>query len=152
LTLAYSKEAAIVPFAGNTPEARREHLFNAYVNRMFRRRSSTTRYAKEQSLKWLSWLAQQMQQHALTVFYIERLQPYWLSARQQPIFNVGWLLLVLILLQCCGGMIVGLGVGLIVGLIERQIEGQIVGLIGGLIVRLIVGLSGGLIVRLIVGL
>jgi len=26
-----------------------------------------------------------MQQHALTVFYIERLQPYWLSTRQQTI-------------------------------------------------------------------
>ena len=92
MTLAYSKEADVPPFAGNTPEARREHLFNAYVNRMFQRRSSATLYTKEQTLNWLSWLAQQMQQHALTVFYIERLQPYWLSARQQTILNGGCLL------------------------------------------------------------
>src|SRR5262249_18952152 len=55
MTLAYSKEVAVVPFAGNAPEARREYLFTAYVNRMFQRRSSATRYTKEQSLRWLSW-------------------------------------------------------------------------------------------------
>src|SRR5215813_12642027 len=149
MTLAYSKEAAIVPFAGNTPEAQREHLFNAYVNRMFQRRSSATRYTKEQSLKWLSWLAQQMQQHALTVFYIERLQPYWLSTRQQTILKGGCLLLVLILFQCCGGLIggligglsVGLSIGMIYGMVYGLIEGQIEGLIFGLIVGLIFGLS-----------
>src|SRR5262249_425282 len=141
--------AAIVPFAGNTPEAQREHLFNAYVNRMFQRRSSATRYTKEQSLKWLSWLAQQMQQHALTVFYIERLQPYWLSTRQQTILTGGCLLLVVILFQCCGGLIggligglsVGLSIGMIYGMVYGLIEGQIEGLIFGLIVGLIFGLS-----------
>src|SRR5262249_32109813 len=123
MTLAYSKEAAIVPFAGNTPEAQREHLFNAYVNRMFQRRSSATRYAKEQTLNWLSWLAQQMQQHALTVFYIERLQPYWLSVRQQTILKRGCLLLVLTLFLCCTGLIGELSTGLIFGLIVGLIFG-----------------------------
>src|SRR5215831_395921 len=156
MTLAYSKEAAIVPFAGNTPEAQREHLFNAYVNRMFQRRSSATRYTKEQSLKWLSWLAQQMQQHALTVFYIERLQPYWLSTRQQTILKRGCLLLVLILFQCCGGLIGGQIGGLIVGLSVGLIYGLIGGLIDGrrfgLIVRLMSGFGAGMFVGLSVGL
>src|SRR5262245_59701489 len=107
---------------------------------MCQRRSSATRYTKEQSLKWLSWLAQQMQQHALTVFYIERLQPYWLSTRQQTILKGGCLLLVLILFQCCGGLlgglIGGLTVGLSIGMIYGLIEGQSGGLIGGLSVGL----------------
>src|SRR5262249_58687213 len=107
MTLAYSKEAAIVPFAGNTPEAQREHLFNAYVNRMFQRRSSASRYTEAETLNWLSWLAQQMQPHALTVFYIERLQPYWVSVRQQTILKRGCLLLVLTLFLCCTGLIGG---------------------------------------------
>jgi hypothetical protein len=107
---------------------------------------------KEQSLKWLSWLAKQMQQHALTVFYIERLQPYWLSTRQQTIFNEGCLLLVLILFQCCVGLIGGLSGGVLLGLIFALIYGLIYGLIvglsGGLSGGLIVGLSFGLIVGL----
>src|SRR5215813_10371531 len=152
MTLAYSKEAAIVPFAGNTPEAQREHLFTAYVNRMFQRRSSATRYAKEQTLNWLSWLAQQMQQHALTVFYIERLQPCWLSVRQQTILKRGCLLLVLTLFLCCTGLIGGLISGLSGELIGELSTGLIFGLSAGLIDGLSIGLSLGLGVGLFGGL
>src|SRR5262249_11425440 len=148
MTLAYSKETAIVPFVGNTPEARREHLFKAYVNRMFQRRSSASRYTEAETLNWLSWLAQQMQQHALTVFYIERLQSYWLSVPQQTILKRGCLLLVLTLFLCCTGLIGELSTGLIFGLSAGLIDGLSGGLIGGLIVGLIGGLSVGLIIGL----
>src|SRR5262249_28022068 len=134
------------------PEARREHLFKAYVNRMFQRRSSASRYTEAETLNWLSWLAQQMQQHALTVFYIERLQPYWLSVRQQTILKRGCLLLVLTLFLCCTGLIGELSTGLIFGLIFGLSAGLIFGLSAGLIDGLIGGLINGLIFGLIVGL
>src|SRR5262245_57257502 len=135
MTLAYSKDADVAPFAGNSAEAGREHLFNAYVNRMFQRRSSATLYTKEQTLNWLSWLAQKMQQHALTVFYIERLQPYWLSVRQQTIHNGGCWLLVMIVHLWCGGLIGWLIYGrtsLLIGGKVALIAALIVGLIAGI--------------------
>ncbi len=152
MTLAYSKETDVLLFAGKTPEARRDHLFTAYVNRMFQRRNRAASYTKEQTLNWLSWLAQQMQQNAQTVFYIERLQPNWLSARQQKILNRGCLLLVLILFQCCTGLISGLIYGPIAGPIGGPIAGLSDGLIAGLGFGLIFGLFTGLIFGLFTGL
>src|SRR6266566_1933079 len=46
---------------------------------MLRYRRAERRYPQEQTTHWLAWLAQQMKQHNQTVFYIEHLQPSWLS-------------------------------------------------------------------------
>jgi hypothetical protein len=62
---------------------RRTHLFDTYVERMFRRTARTRReqYSREQSVGWLTWLAKQMIQGHQSVFLIENLQPTWLDAR-----------------------------------------------------------------------
>lgn len=68
----------------DTTEARRKHLFDTYVNRMFGHRPAAShRYTKEQTLHWLSWLARKMLQHSQSEFLIEKLQPSWLSSRSQ---------------------------------------------------------------------
>ena len=66
-------------------EDRRRHLFNTYVDQMFKR---TTRidpelYPKEKTIHWLSWLARKMSENNQTVFLIERIQPNWLETSNQ---------------------------------------------------------------------
>src|SRR5262249_61789953 len=66
----------------NTEKERRSHLFDTYIDKMFiRKGKGAQEYAREQTLRWLSWLASGMQQHGQTVFLIEQLQPSWLARR-----------------------------------------------------------------------
>lgn len=67
----------------DTVQARRQHIFSTYVERMFERRGRLQPYVKEPTKKWLSWLAQNMKQHSQKVFLIEQLQPSWLATRKQ---------------------------------------------------------------------
>ncbi|NET29406.1 AAA-like domain-containing protein [Okeania sp. SIO1I7] len=73
----------------------REHLFNAYIERMFKRRSVNILYSQEKVKKWLNWLAKQMVRESETVFLIERMQPYWL---QSKINNLAYLIILLIII------------------------------------------------------
>ena len=45
-------------------------------------------YSEEKTTRWLVWLARGMQQHGLTVFLIEELQPSWLATRWQRWLNL----------------------------------------------------------------
>jgi uncharacterized protein YidB (DUF937 family) len=81
MTLAYrglSREES-KPLANK--EARRRHLFDHYVGQMFARRplSPEAAYSQEQATTWLANLAQRMVRQEQSIFYIERLQPTWLS-------------------------------------------------------------------------
>ena len=65
-------------------EIRRRYLFETYIDAMFKRKGKAQQsYAKEETLSWLSWLAQRMTQHSQTVFLIEGMQPDWLQSRRQ---------------------------------------------------------------------
>ena len=64
----------------NTTEARRRHVFDSYIDRMFRRRGeSEPPYNREDTVRWLAWLADRMKAHEQSLFYIEALQPRWLE-------------------------------------------------------------------------
>ncbi len=76
----------------------REHLFNAYIERMFKRRFVNILYSQEKVKKWLSWLAKQMVRESETVFLIERMQPYWLQRKINNITYIITLLMIIILL------------------------------------------------------
>jgi DNA polymerase III delta prime subunit len=67
----------------DTTEARRRLVFDKYIQWMFQRRRNDKRYSPEQSVHWLTWLAQRMIEHAQSVFLIERIQPSWLQTRRQ---------------------------------------------------------------------
>jgi hypothetical protein len=76
VVMAYrGEEVKDLPNLGSLEEQRRR-IFAHYITRMLGNRK--TSYAPRDILAWLSWLAQQMNTHHRTVFYLERLQPNWL--------------------------------------------------------------------------
>jgi len=79
LTLTYHGMPVEDLVAGASLTDRQQQIFKHYVERMLRHRGTEMRYTQEQTTHWLTFLAQQMKQHNQTVFYIEHLQPNWLS-------------------------------------------------------------------------
>jgi NACHT domain len=58
---------------------KQERVFASYVQRMLTRRSTSRRYTPEQTTHWLRSLAAQMKRQSQTIFYLEQMQPTWLS-------------------------------------------------------------------------
>lgn len=131
MSLAYRGVAIELP-EGESVESQRAHLFGAYVQRMFERRSVRERYSQAQTIHYLNWLAAQMHKHAQTVFLIERLQPDWLPTKnQQLIYRVlAW-------------AVMGLPVGLPLGFTIALITNTLVGLFVGVGITLLIGLTLG---------
>lgn len=128
-------------------EQRRQHLFNAYIERMFSRKNAKEQYPKLATMHWLNWLAQRMIQESQTVFLIERMQPSWLqTGMQKQIHRIAMWLIV--------GLICGLTMGLISSILPSTYEGLyliLAGLISGGMSGLIIGLFSRLKSGLIVG-
>jgi hypothetical protein len=62
-------------------EARRERLFDAYVQRMFARRAAAAaRFGQGDTLRWLGALARHMLREGQRVLLVEGLQPSWLPS------------------------------------------------------------------------
>lgn len=86
-------------------ETRRQHLFAAYVKRMFLRRGAHDEYTPEQTIRWLSWLAQKMSRDAQTILIPERIQPAWLPGPdRRRLFALASLLIGAILFAIVGGL------------------------------------------------
>ncbi len=64
-------------------------VWDDYTERMVMRKGSSHRYPLGETRAWLGWLARQMRDHNQAVFYLEHLQPDWLTARQQRTY--AWL-------------------------------------------------------------
>ncbi len=62
--------------------AKREQLFASYVQHMLKRRGAETRYQPERITHWLTSLARQMKRQNQTIFYLEQMQPDWLSGNR----------------------------------------------------------------------
>ncbi len=133
-------------------EERRQHLFNAYIERMFSRRGADQRYPKQQAMHWLIWLAKRMVQKSQTVFLIESMQPSWLLCEtHKQNYRIGVRLIV--------GLLSGLYVGLLSGILNYDPRNSqlvfellpelISGLASGLVAGLLSGLDAGVIVGLI---
>ena len=88
VTVAYAGLRESQPRLSGTLKERRDHLFAAYVDQMFRRREIVHRYTPQQTIHWLKWLAWQMVRHSQTVFYIERLQFDWLPGEKRWAFGL----------------------------------------------------------------
>jgi NACHT domain len=129
MSLAYQDFTPEQLTVGGKIEDYRQRLFATYIDRMFQRRGTAQQYSREDSQRWLIWLAQRMKFASQTVFFIERLQPSWLANKGQRIRY-------------------RLESGFICGLIVMLIGG----LIGGLTNSLILELQNGLIFGLIFGL
>jgi hypothetical protein len=61
----------------------REQLFEVYVERMARYRSNDFSYAPSNTIDWLSWLAKQLNREGKPTFFLEDMQPNWLTAADQ---------------------------------------------------------------------
>ena len=149
MTLAYQGTSVEDLGSLDLIETRRRHVFDAYVQRMFERRSIDQPHSPEQTIYWLAWLAQKIVQHSQAVFLIEQMQPGWLQTDGKRRFHT---ILNFVISGLIGGSIVGLTWGLIGGLtlglrfgfIPALIVGSIWGLFGGLAGGLFVGPSGRL--------
>ena len=85
-------------------EARRKHLVDAYIERMFKRKGEGKLYTPEQTVKWLAWLARGMKAHGQSVFLIEEVQPSWLRRRwERWLYVLGS--------RSAGGLLIGLALG-----------------------------------------
>ena len=141
ISLAYQGRPAEALAGSAAPEARRMELFASYVERMFVRKRVDTRYGKDQTLRWLAWLAAGMVRQHQTDFYLERLQPEWLPTRSA---RWRYTLLDRLGFGLLGGLVYGLAVGLVFGLVFGLADGQAAtGLAVGLAVGLVSGLFGG---------
>jgi eukaryotic-like serine/threonine-protein kinase len=163
VTLAYADHQETILATGGTVETRRHHLFATYVDRMFQHRSGAAHYSRERTEHWLIWLAHQLRQHSLSVFYLERLQPDWLPQRQCPWVRRGSGILVILFLQfgfllrsgldgLHTGLLFGLAFGLGTNLIHSTLDGVILGLVGGLVIGLVTRPVDVLVAILVFGL
>jgi hypothetical protein len=69
------------------PNELRQALFERYVQRMLRERSTPRRWSPQQVQRSLTWLARMMRNRNQSLFFLERLQPDWLEPRARPIYR-----------------------------------------------------------------
>jgi GTPase SAR1 family protein len=82
LTIAYQRSPHQKIITTGSLGMKQEQVFASYVERMLLHRSANTRYTREQTIHWLNNLAGQMKRHSHTIFFIEQLQPDWLSGKR----------------------------------------------------------------------
>ena len=139
MSLAYQNcSSETIPQIG-TSEEHLQRLFDTYIDRMFIRRGTTEQYSREQTLQWLTWLAQRMVGSSQTVFLIERLQPSWLSNREQRIIYR-------LISSFMAGLPICLISGFSIGLIGTLRFGLNRGISLGLVSGFLSGFVGGMIV------
>jgi hypothetical protein len=66
----------------------RTQIWTNYVQRMITRKGNEKRYPSHVTTTWLKWLAQEMRSRNKTVFFLEELQPDWLSHRQTILYRL----------------------------------------------------------------
>lgn len=86
-------------------------VFAAYEEHMFERQPSSAPYSQERTLGYLRWLARRLQEHSLSIFMIEGMQPSWLPSKHWR-----WLYMLL------SGLILGLAGGLMMWLLWRLLR------------------------------
>jgi hypothetical protein len=133
MTLAYRDAPAKALPTEGTVEERRAQLFATYVDQMFNRRGRETRYSQQQTRHWLCWLATALSRQAQTVFFLEHMQPEWLST---PAMRRWYTLTD----RLVGGLLGALLYGLVGLLLYGLMYGPAVGLPHGLIGILAFGL------------
>src|SRR5260370_39102757 len=115
LTLTYMGDSVPdLPHRGSAQE-QQHAVFATYIERMVERKGNSLRYPLERTKTWLGWLARQMHIHDQTVFYLEHLQPDWLTPTQRR--SYAWLAVPLPTIMI--GVLVSLFVMLLLGPIDQ---------------------------------
>jgi GTPase SAR1 family protein len=164
-TFAYQGAQASELPTGATREELQHTIFATYVEHMLKRRGQSKRWQPEQVIRWLMFLAKQMQEHSQTVFSVENLQPTWLPKEWRILYR--WCIGLVLGLVC--ELVVGLPFGLFYGLAPEPVVeqaanqvfgspfGSVIRVLAGpnflrLVVWLIAGPGFGLLVGLLIGL
>jgi len=125
MIMAYRDKRDVEILISGDEKLQHKRLFDTYIERMFERpRSKNANFKKQDVLHWLSWLARKMVKHNQIPYFLENMQPNWLSQKNQGFYRVNI------------GLIPVVIIGLIIGLISGLIYGLIVGIIVGLIILL----------------
>jgi len=146
----YAGDSDSQPPSSGTPDELRKKVFENYVDEALKRGAVLSRYGsketgrrvkrgedendfspypRQRTLHWLRWLASQMDRRGQTAFYIERVQPDWLSVEQRR-----WV-------APCVGLVSGLGVAFLVFLFYGLLYGPAMGFVSAVLVGL-----GGILV------
>jgi eukaryotic-like serine/threonine-protein kinase len=152
VALAYQGQSAAEVRATGSLEERRAHLFANYTERMFKhplRQPPSTEYTREQTIRWLSWLARSLMHNSPSVFYVEWMQPNWLPSQMQQRFVA---MIPIMVFGLVGGLVFGRVFGLAFGGVGGLVFGLAFGGVGGLVFGRVGGLVGGLAGRLVCGL
>jgi hypothetical protein len=97
VAVAYAGQWGAPPLESGTVAESREQMFNSYVNKMLGRRAAEQDYTAEQTVRWLSWLADQMAEHSQTFLHPLDLRFIWLPGW------IRWIILVSRSLGCAVG-------------------------------------------------
>jgi hypothetical protein len=127
LTLAYQGKSVEDLQVAASPEARQQQVFETYVQRMLQHRGAHIQYKPQQTISWLGLLARQMTQHNQTVFYLERMQPDWLSDSQShQLYRRSVRLFVGLVTGLFDGLFVALVIALLLNPLTRLASGRFV--------------------------
>ncbi|MCL4262114.1 MAG: hypothetical protein KJ069_02820 [Anaerolineae bacterium] len=140
MTLAYGGRSLEQMDTFDSMEMKYNYLFATYVDEMFRRRPlpPNSRYTQEQARHWLANVADGLQRHGQTTFYIERLQPTWLNSPASFLY----LLLVAFICGAMAGALWGLIDALETAIFRNSLlNGLLYSLTAGFSVAIGVGMS-----------
>jgi DNA polymerase III delta prime subunit len=119
-------------------EEHRRHLFNSFIERMFKRQGVREKYPQQQTMNWLIELAQRMSQDSQSVFLIEGIQPHWLRTNlQKAAYRIS--------VEMTVGLIWGFTLGIFSKVLNYSLDpmlGLAAGISSGLITGLLTGLLG----------
>lgn len=130
--LAY-QGASLAAVGGNTSDEVRDHVFAAYIDRMFTLHPIAKGYTRETIVRRLIWLAQLLEATGQTVFRIEHLQP---SAIAGDAKREAYSRFVLAAVWLLAATPIGIAIALSISLVVHSLLG---GIIGGLLYALTVG-------------
>jgi hypothetical protein len=140
VALTYGGKAPGKSRTGETLNQRRSRVLTDYITTMLTRpqpSAASRHYAPEQIVRWLAWLASAMEAHGQSVFYIDWMQPDWLSTSvQRRLVTVG------------SSIAAGVGSLVIFETASVLILGPFLGLSGGVGVGLLLGVSLAVLVGL----
>lgn len=106
--------------------ARRAHLYDAYIERMFRRRPlKDRRYTVAQVLHWLRFLAARLTERDQTQYFIEEMQSDWLPGRWRLWFGV----LAGVLFGAVLGVVTGVAFSVLTGALFSVLIGALFGVL-----------------------
>ncbi|MBI3163588.1 MAG: NACHT domain-containing protein [Chloroflexi bacterium] len=79
MLMAYQDKRDVDILMSGDEKARRKHLFDTYVERMFERYKKAPPFEEQKVLAWLNWLSQNSILHNQSLLFIERFQPLWMT-------------------------------------------------------------------------